>query len=865
MNRFDRSILRRKVFLAGPSCSIVRFWAVVCLMFSGADDQLMADELSLPAAAAQVDFQDAEFTPSFLVGNAKRMDVSRYQKGNPVLAGRYDLNVYINGKQVTRTRVEFVDGADRNIAEACFSAAALKRLGIDTQQLPTFNGCRTLKVLMPDSVAYADLGEQKLYLQIPQASLRRIPRGYVEPEYWDAGITAAKVDYNLNYFSTQNDHYGSTDSAYMGLRSGFNLGLWQFRHNANVSWTNGAKTEWNRLSTYVQRPVAQLKSLATLGELNTKGVGFDSIAVRGLSLASDERMFPDSQIGFAPTIRSFARSNARVEVWQNDIKIYQTTVTPGNFVIDDLYPTGYGGDLNVRVTEADGSERRFDVPYSSITNLVRPGRAKYDLVAGRLYNQNLADNAHLAQGTLFYGLNNYLTGYGGFQVSEGFRAGLMGLGMNTPLGALSVDLTQETTQLGGRLGSASGRSVKVAYSKLLSESRTNFTLAAYRYSSSRYMTLSQAVDARERVKTAGYQEQWLWTGNERDRFDISVDQPVGTLGSFFLTGSTRKTWGGSGASSRQFEVGFNGNAGDISYSVSASRNNDEFLGAQTQYFVSLNIPLGSGAKSPTLSSQYTGGHGQGSSLRNYLSGVADDAGRLSYGITQATDTNTSSSGSVNAQYRGNRSTVRGAYEQGGDYKSTSLGSDGSLVVHSGGLTLSPNTGDTIALVSAPGGEGASIGGLSGLVIDKNGYGVVPYLSPYRMNNVNLDPKGSSMDVTFQNTTQQVAPFAGAVVRVNFETKVGQSAVIHITNAGSLNMPFGAQVLDDAGNVVGVVGQGNNLFVQGVANDGALTVSLPGDTRCSVAYRFAKPSAGIKGLLQTQAPCLLREGTRLSSR
>ncbi|MCF5051240.1 fimbria/pilus outer membrane usher protein, partial [Pseudomonas syringae] len=228
-------------------------------------------------------------------------------------------------------------------------------------------------------------------------------------------------------------------------------------------------------------------------------------------------------------------------------------------------------------------------------------------------------------------------------------------------------------------------------------------------------------------------------------------------------------------------------------------------------------------------------------------------------------TNTSSSGSVNAQYRGNRSTVRGAYEQGGDYKSTSLGSDGSLVVHSGGLTLSPNTGDTIALVSAPGGEGASIGGLSGLVIDKNGYGVVPYLSPYRMNNVNLDPKGSSMDVTFQNTTQQVAPFAGAVVRVNFETKVGQSAVIHITNAASLNMPFGAQVLDDAGNVVGVVGQGNNLFVQGVANDGALTVSLPGDARCSVAYRFAKPSAGIKGLSQTQAPCLLREGTRLSSR
>lgn len=866
MNRFDRSILRRKVFLASPSCSIVRFWAVACLVFSTADDNVMADEPVLPAAAAQVDFQDAEFTSSFLVGNAKRTDMSRYQKGNPVLPGNYDLDVYINGKQVTRAKVEFADEANSNIAQACFTLAAMKRLGIDTQPLVPFNGCRKLKAVLPNTVSYADIGEQKLYLQIPQANLRRTPRGYVEPEYWDAGITAAKLDYNLNYFSTQNDHYGSTDSAYMGLRGGFNFGLWQFRHNANVNWTQGGKAEWTRMSTYLQRPVAQLKSQVTLGEINTKGVGFDSIAVRGVSLASDERMFPDSQIGFAPVIRSFARSNARVEVWQNDIKLYQTTVTPGNFVIDDLYPTGYGGNLNVVVTEADGSERRFDVPYSSITNLMRPGRAKYDLVAGRLYNQNLASDAHLFQGTLFYGLNNSLTGYGGFQVSEGFHAGLAGVGLNTSLGAFSVDLTQETTQLGARSGSASGHSVKVAYSKLLSETRTNFTLAAYRYSSSKYMTLSQAVDARERVKTPGYQDEWLWYGNERDRFDISIDQPVSTYGSLFLTGSTSKTWGDSGSSSRQFEVGFNGSVGDVSYSLSASRNNDEFVGAQTQYFLSLNIPLGSGAKSPTLSTQYTGGRGQGSTLRNYLSGVADDEGRLSYGVAHAADTNTSSSGSVNAQYRGDRSTVRASYEQGGDYKSTSLGSDGSLVVHSGGVTLSPNTGDTIALVSAPGGEGASIGGLSGLVIDKNGYGVMPYLSPYRMNNINLDPKGSSMDVTFQNTTQQVAPFAGAIVRVDFQTRVGRSAVIHITNGSSLKLPFGADVRDERGNVVGVVGQGNNLFVQGVENNGALSVNLPDESTCQVAYRFGeKTASGTKGLLQTQAPCLLREGTRLSSR
>lgn len=846
---------------SGPA---LRFWAVLCVICHWVAKPAVAAEPTLPPAAAQTVHPDAQFDSSFLVGSAKHLDMSRYQQGNPVLPGHYDLDIYLNGKQSSRARIEFVDVGHGNIAEACFTVAEMRRIGIDTPPQSEHQACRTLAAAIPNAIAYADLSEQKLYLQVPQANLRRIPRGYVEPEYWDPGVTAAKLDYNLNYFGTQNDDFGSTDSAYLGLRGGFNLGLWQFRHNANVTWANGSKAQWNRLSTYVQRPVAGLKSLVTLGEINTKGVGFDSVAVRGASLASDERMYPDSQIGFAPTIRSFARTNAKVEVWQNDIKIYQTTVTPGNFVIDDLYPTGYGGDLNVVVTEADGGERRFAVPYSSVTNLLRPGRSQYDLVAGKLYNQAMASDAHLVQGTLHYGFNNYLTGYGGIQASEGFRAGLLGAGLNTPVGAFSLDLTQEQTDLGNGHGSASGRSVKLAYSKMLTDTKTNVTLAAYRYSSSRYMTLSQAVDARERVKDPAFQEDWLWNGNERDRFDVSIDQPVGSYGSVFLTGSSSKRWSGTDKSSRQFQVGFNGNLGDVSYSLSASRNDDQFMGAQTQYFLSLTLPLGSSARSPTLSTQYTTTPGQGSTLRNYLSGTADDEGRLSYGVTQASDTNTSGSGSVNAQYRGTRSTVRGSYEQGGDYKSYSLGSDGSMVLHSGGVTLSPNTGETIAVVSAPGAEGATIGGLSGLQLDKHGYGVMPYLSPYRMNTINLDPKGSSMDVTFQNTSQQVAPFAGAIVRVDFKTRVGQSAVIHITNGGHIALPFGADVRDAGGNVVGVVGQGNNAFVQGIADTGTLSVNLQGGSSCQIAYSLVEHGAG-HPLMSTQAPCIHAAGSGLSSR
>ncbi|KYF17681.1 hypothetical protein AIZ04_25550, partial [Salmonella enterica subsp. enterica serovar Typhimurium] len=75
---------------------------------------------------------------------------------------------------------------------------------------------------------------------------------------------------------------------------------------------------------------------------------FDSTQFRGVQLASDDRMLPDSERGFAPVVRGVANSNAKVRISQNGLTIYETTVAPGAFEIDDLYPTGYGGDLIVQ-------------------------------------------------------------------------------------------------------------------------------------------------------------------------------------------------------------------------------------------------------------------------------------------------------------------------------------------------------------------------------------------------------------------------------------------------------------------------------------------------------------------------------------
>nr|WP_255324301.1 fimbria/pilus outer membrane usher protein [Budvicia aquatica] len=75
-----------------------------------------------------------------------------------------------------------------------------------------------------------------------------------------------------------------------------------------------------------------------------------------------------------------------MSVRQSGGVIYQTTVAPGAFVIDDLYPTSYQGDLEVDVQEADGRVSSFTVPFSAVPDSMRPGHARVSVSAGQVRN-----------------------------------------------------------------------------------------------------------------------------------------------------------------------------------------------------------------------------------------------------------------------------------------------------------------------------------------------------------------------------------------------------------------------------------------------------------------------------------------------
>lgn len=146
----------------------------------------------------------------------------------------------------------------------------------------------------------------------------------------------------------------------------------------------------------------------------------------------------------------------------------------------------------------------------------------------------------------------------------------------------------------------------------------------------------------------------------------------------------------------------------------------------------------------------------------------------------------------------------------------------------GRVPLKPFAG---TLGVAPAAAGAMLPGSPGTRIDSNGYAILPYLRPYRINSVEIDPKGSNDDVAFGSTVAQVVPWEGSVVKVSFDTTLQNNVTLQARQANGLPLPFAATIYNPSGKEIGVVGQGSMMFISDASAPKA-TVKWSGG-QCSV--------------------------------
>ncbi|MBC3954225.1 fimbria/pilus outer membrane usher protein [Pseudomonas triticifolii] len=781
----------------------LRFMHLLIVCSSGALILKSNPAMATPPTAFQSGFlrQGSAFSDD---AAAKALDM--LSSAEDLAPGDHWVEIQINMRYFGQRNIRFDFDPQHKRLLPCLSRELLEQMGLRTESLADGSGlqkrCVDLMQTVPGSQIEFDGSKLHLAISIPQIAMRRDAIGRIDPALWDYGINAAFLSYQASAQQSTGRAAGRRNSADLYLNTGINLGAWRLRSNQSIRHDEEGRREWTRAYAYAQRDIPGTHANLTVGETYTSGDVFRSLPIKGALIRTDQEMLPDTLQGYAPVVRGVAQSRAKLEVLQNGYPIYSTYVSAGPYEIDDLTTAG-NGELEIVLTEADGQVRRFTQAYATINNLLREGVWKYSAALGRYNGLDTAEQPWLWQGTLALGTAWNSTLYTGLMASDFYRATALGVSRDMgSLGAVAFDLTHSSADIdkpGQR--SVQGLSHAIKYGKAFA-TNTNLRFAGYRYSTEGYRDFDEAVRQRS--------DDSMFKGSRRSRLEASIHQRVGTRSSVSLTLSQQDYWN-SNREQRQFQFNVNTQHAGITYNLYASQSLSDGRSRDNsrQVGLSVSMPLDLGHSSNVTFDVQNSGNRQ--SQRASLSGSLDD-NRLSYRTSLSNDNGQQQSAGVAIGYQTAFGGIGAGLTQGTDYRSASVTANGAVLLHGDGIELGPNLGDTIALVQVPETSDVGIMNATGVKTDRRGYALVPYLRPYRYNQIALQTNDLGPEVEIDNGSTQVLPARGAVVKATFAARKVTRLIIHARTRDGQPLPFGAQVSDAQGNLMGISGQGGQIVL-----------------------------------------------------
>ncbi|WP_407713842.1 fimbria/pilus outer membrane usher protein [Comamonas testosteroni] len=794
------------------------------------------------------------FSTAFLQGLGASVDVKTLLASSEVIAGNYRVDLYVNTLQSSRVDVTFSMNPKTGEVEPCFTKDMLTQAGVDLSKIDWDQAasqdpsCLRLPELIEQATAQFDAARLRLNLNIPQAYMSQARRGYVEPSLWSNGVPVAFANYNFSSRFTNNSG-GMADqrTTNLGLNMGVNIGAWRFRNNSYLSSGSQQPTQFRSQNTYVQRDLTELRSQLWMGETYSTSQLFDSVRFRGVQMASDDAMLPDSMQGYAPVIRGNAESNATIEVRQNGFLIYTTNVAPGPFEISDLAPSGTNGNLEITVIEADGRRRVSIQAFSSPPLMVREGRLKYDATVGQFRNNyNGGGTPAFGSTSLLYGLTSSVTVAGGAQAAPGYQIFSAGAGLNTTVGAFSLDAAHSRSSVSG--STETGTRMRFIYRKFFEQTATNVSFTAQESLNEGFRNLSDHVQARNLASGLSFGPR---TPRTVLNLYLSQNLGVGTrYGSLYASAAGGRNWDGSKTSS--VSAGYSNTWGPASFNLSLthSRNvaSSQYAGGRYSdngVFLSVTFPLGkAGSNTPNM---YTNvGHQKaGTNVQTGINVTLPNDQDISYSVMAQREANGNSSASAYMGASTSVALLNAGYSHGNRSNTASLQANGSIVAHQGGVNLGQPLGETFALAQVdPPVPNIRVSSYRGVETGANGYAVVPNAVPYRANWITIDGKGMSADVEIEGGMEQVIPRRGAAALATFKSEEGRRVQFELIKPDGTPMPFGAVVEGADGTRLGITDPRGRVLtmLQPEQAQGQLRVVWE-EQECRIAYQLPAKADG----------------------
>jgi len=755
-------------------------------------------------------------------GRNQDIDLTSLRQTNGVAAGVYSLNTSINNhRSLGQLTLKFDHLNAELTAVLCIDEQLLKRLDLRPEVLEKLpkKTCLTIKELNPDAYYDLDMSALSLDISLPLAIINQRPEGYIAPERFEQGVTAAYIGYDFNRYTSKLNQQEQVSSNYLNLTGGFNFSRFNFRHAGSFDSDGTQLGAYQSYLNVLSTDIPALKARLEMGDFNTQTYAIDSAQIRGLQLASDISMLPMSQRSYAPLIRGLANTNALVSVFQNGRKIYERSVPAGEFEFNDLTAVNNNGDLTVQVTENGGEKHSFIVPMQGNMNLVRMGQLNYNIASGQYKINNKTSEDYIGQLSAEYGLSNYSSLYLGSNLSHVFQSYLFGFGQNTRLGGLRFDAEKSNATLAKN--DYTGWRYKAAYQYSYSPLNTFLNVSA-QYQDREYMTLSNTMSLRNfnDLNQAEIDSLFL-TYLLKQQFNISLYQNFKEgFGSVYLNATQNKYWN-TDKDYVQYSINYSNRWNRLSYSIGYSQNNNQLndFGKENKVYLSFSLPLEWRKKQANLYSniQYADNIGHPTTANVGLTGTLGENNQFNYGLTTTQNWNNgknNSAVSANMNYSLPQIQLGAVTGWSDDQTQYGFSAKGAIVAHPYGMTATNNLSDTFTIVHAKGAHGADVVNAWGSKIDYWGNAIYANVSPYEANTIRLDTKHLPLDVNLTANQAEVIPRRYSSTLIKFDVEQSSNILLNVQVKGEhQQIPIGVQAVNQAGQVAGMFGQSNQLFVE----------------------------------------------------
>jgi len=138
---------------------------------------------------------EAEFDSAFLIGDAQKVDISRFKYGNPVLPGEYNVDVYVNGQWFGKRRMFFKALESNKNAVTCFTGNTLAEYGVKQEILAQHaplqkenSSCYKIEEWVENAFYEFDNSRLRVDISIPQVALQKMRKAMSTQVYGIVGL-----------------------------------------------------------------------------------------------------------------------------------------------------------------------------------------------------------------------------------------------------------------------------------------------------------------------------------------------------------------------------------------------------------------------------------------------------------------------------------------------------------------------------------------------------------------------------------------------------------------------------------------------------------------------------------------------------